>query len=354
MGNDDSIVLFGAGATGRNAIEYYGSKSIRFFVDNFKAGQYIDGIPVISLDDCKVLGYKGPITVTTDPTKFPEICEQLRLNGYSDVNLIRPDAERWFPQDPRLVRFKDIHKGERCFLIGNGPSLRMDDLEKIRKSRDVSFGFNGIYKAFELTDWRPDYFMAGDATFLDNRLDVVRSLDCICLVDGSNTSTQEFYTDAYYDENVFCFRTEWLKVDNKEKTAKPQYQITDRQYPAFSANPDRFIYTGGTIVYAAMQWAAYMGFSEMVLLGVDLNYKKTIKLFSIPDKCSMDSSSDTDHFISNYYEQGDVFMTHDVKRMQIAFDYAERYSRGHGFRIYNATRGGKLEVFERVDFKGLF
>ena len=41
-------------------------------------------------------------------------------------------------------------------------------------------------------------------------------------------------------------------------------------------------------------------------------------------------------------------------QMEIAYQYAEKYSRENGFRVYNATRGGYLEVFERVDFDSLF
>ena len=40
--------------------------------------------------------------------------------------------------------------------------------------------------------------------------------------------------------------------------------------------------------------------------------------------------------------------------MKVAFEFAEEYSKEHGFRIYNATRGGALEAFERVDFDSLF
>ena len=39
-----------------------------------------------------------------------------------------------------------------------------------------------------------------------------------------------------------------------------------------------------------------------------------------------------------------------VVEMTRAYISAEKYSREHGFRIFNATRGGKLEVFERVNF----
>ena len=38
-----------------------------------------------------------------------------------------------------------------------------------------------------------------------------------------------------------------------------------------------------------------------------------------------------------------------IWRMDIVYEYAEKYSREHGFRIFNATRGGFLEKFERVN-----
>lgn len=38
----------------------------------------------------------------------------------------------------------------------------------------------------------------------------------------------------------------------------------------------------------------------------------------------------------------------------MTFEKAREYADGHGIKIYNATRGGKLEVFERVNFDKLF
>jgi hypothetical protein len=37
-----------------------------------------------------------------------------------------------------------------------------------------------------------------------------------------------------------------------------------------------------------------------------------------------------------------------------AYEAAERYAKEHGIKIFNATRGGRLETFERVDFDDLF
>jgi hypothetical protein len=67
-----------------------------------------------------------------------------------------------------------------------------------------------------------------------------------------------------------------------------------------------------------------------------------------------DESVRKEHFIENYYDNGEKFFTHDTERMRIAFSFAEAYSRTHGFRIFNAARGGQLEAFERVNFDNLW
>ena len=40
--------------------------------------------------------------------------------------------------------------------------------------------------------------------------------------------------------------------------------------------------------------------------------------------------------------------------MDIAYDYARKYADSNGIKIYNATRGGCLEAFQRVNFDSLF
>jgi len=119
-------------------------------------------------------------------------------------------------------------------------------------------------------------------------------------------------------------------------------------FPNFSEDITEGVYLGHTVVYdIAIQLAAYMGVKEIYLLGVDNSYVKDIK---------------KGHFIKNYYSDNSIkkYKLEAVndsgwqERTLKAYEKAEIYSRGHGFRIYNATRGGKLEVFERVDFDSLF
>ena len=66
----------------------------------------------------------------------------------------------------RLKSYKDKHKGERCFLVGNGPSLTSSDLDLIKDEKTI--GCNMVYKIFDQTKWRPTYHCLIDVMFAKN------------------------------------------------------------------------------------------------------------------------------------------------------------------------------------------
>ena len=105
-------------------------------------------------------------------------------------------------------------------------------------------------------------------------------------------------------------------------------------------------FLGYTVTYdLALQIAAYMGFAEIYLIGIDHSNVGAV-------------TDSRNHFISDYFssEEFNIYknVTANFRAMNLAYQKAELYSRTHGFRIYNATRGGKLEVFDRVDLDDLF
>lgn len=58
-----------------------------------------------------------------------------------------------FKEGRRLKKLKNIHLGKRCFIIGNGPSLKAEDLSKLYKNNEITFAFNRIYHIFDQTKW---------------------------------------------------------------------------------------------------------------------------------------------------------------------------------------------------------
>ena len=63
----------------------------------------------------------------------------------------------------KLAALKDKHQGKRAFIIGNGSSLRISDLDRL--TGEITFACNKIYLAFDQTQWRPTYYVAGDRLF---------------------------------------------------------------------------------------------------------------------------------------------------------------------------------------------
>ena len=58
----------------------------------------------------------------------------------------------------KLGEFKDVHAGQRCFIIGNGPSLKQTNLSHLRN--EYSFGMNRIYLMFPELGFNTTYYLS--------------------------------------------------------------------------------------------------------------------------------------------------------------------------------------------------
>ena len=218
--------------------------------------------------------------------------------------------------NPKLEYFRNLQKGKRCFIVATGPSLRMEDLDVLGQKQEICFSMNTVYKAFDKTNWRPNYYMVSDADFILAYRDIIDALDI----------RYKFIGDQ-------C--PEFWKLEHDERIIKYHYNASDRCYD-FAQDITKGCYAGHTITYICIQFAVYMGFEEIYLLGVDCNYEK---------------GSKHNHFIE---EDAEDYLEHRADKMLEAYQSAKEYADTHGIKIYNATRGGALEVFERVDFDTLF
>lgn len=229
-----------------------------------------------------------------------------------------------------LKSVKDSHMGERCFVLGNGPSLKASDLDKL--IGEISFASNRIYKIFPETQWRPTYFGMIDEGVMASPgvIDGVNAIEC---------EKKFFFEESYYVAKKCtgnnCFLHSWYK----------RKWLDD---PHFSDELTKGIYSIATVTYMHLQIAAYMGFRKIYLLGVDNSYGKE------RDKNGNVIIKERAKSYFGKQDKTENAVIGDTWEAEIAFNYAEKYSRENGFRIYNATRGGALEAFERVDFDSLF
>jgi hypothetical protein len=82
---------------------------------------------------------------------IPQPLWQLARNTYDSIRRVPELPAAYFhpwrrESVKRLAALKNIHKGKRAFIIGNGPSLKQTDLSKLKN--EITFGMNRIYLAF--------------------------------------------------------------------------------------------------------------------------------------------------------------------------------------------------------------
>ena len=122
----------------------------------------------------------------------------------------------------------------------------------------------------------------------------------------------------------------------------------------FSKDIAKAVYNSATVAYTAFQFAYYMGFKRVYLIGTDQNY-------TIPDDNDLTSKNyevlKNNYFSEKYVnQQGDDLKFPDVNNMNKAFISLDYHIKNGDIdlEVYNATRGGMLEVFERKDLDKVF
>jgi hypothetical protein len=232
-----------------------------------------------------------------------------------------------------IRKYKNIHKNKRCFIIGNGPSLKAEDLTKLFANKEICFACNRINLIFDKTAWRPNYYFMSDPLLINSVQDSVNEIDL--------KFTKMLFPLIYKNKHL-----------NGEyyHTIKFNYEFEGK----FNTDVNRGIYPAGTITSEMIQMAYYMGFTKVYLLGVDFSYNFTnLNEYDLRTGITV-AGSEKNHFAEGYLRPGEKTMLPNVKANLLGYNAAKLVFEKDGRKIYNATRGGKLEVFERVNFDNLF
>ena len=236
----------------------------------------------------------------------------------------------------------------RIFVLGNGPSLMETPLERLEG--EVSFGVNQVHLIYPYTKWRPTHMMFAEMTAGGNDW-YPKIWDAVL----ANKHAKRFARDdawwwpptmprevvhGYYASQDKSMHT--LPNINRY-SACTHHDIFDRDGHVYYENvPTEWhfpqICKFGGSVPMAIQLAVQEGATEIFLLGCDLGHKE----------------GSGNHFDPRY-------AGHRPITEQKARERNEANKMGHEFAkasspvpIYNATLGGSLEVYERVDFRSLF
>lgn len=241
--------------------------------------------------------------------------------------------------EPDREKMSDLsHKydGKRCFILGNGPSLMKTDVSKLKS--EYTFGVNGIFWMRDFNDFTPTFYVVEDIKVMSENISEINNFD----VPYKLFPTEYKHLITNHENTIF--------FNMNRGFYEPGMHC---RVPRFSVDCSERIYCGQSVTIMNLQLAYYMGFSEIYLIGMDFNYSVP-QDSTIHGNSIISNSADPNHFHPEYFGKGKTWHNPRLDMVKVNYELAELMFRSRGRKIFNATAGGKLDVFERVNFDSLF
>lgn len=217
-----------------------------------------------------------------------------------------------------LREIKGKFSGKRCIIANTGPSLTIEDLELLKN--EYVFGMNSICLIHDKTDWKPDFFGIQDIHVFDKLKDSLFSTD----------NGLVFVPNGL--KKLYNLPSNWISYPMCGSYHIYEMIYGPKYFAKFSDDCYVKVYDGYSISYSLLQLSIYLGFDEIYLLGADCSYL-----------------GQQQHFIeTGHYDPG---FKEASARLFASYGEANKYAQAHDIKIFNATRGGLLELFPRVNLE---
>ena len=221
-----------------------------------------------------------------------------------------------------VTLLRDRHKGQRLVIVANGPSLNKMDLTFLK--HETTLGMNKIHLGFAKFHFYPRYYVAVNDKVLVQAVDDIKAMTSVKFL--SHRSAQLFAEDAL------------------------TYLLKAKHSGGFCHDITQGVREGGTVTFVALQIAYYLGFNEVVLIGLDHRYKYQGR----PNETTVWQGPDMNHFDPHYFGYGQTWDNPDLQKAEASYQLAkEEYERANR-KILDATLGGACTVFDKVDYLELF
>lgn len=331
------VVIWGAGKNGRMAARLLLDTDIRItsFFDQDPSPP-IFGIPVLSEPESVDRDTFVIVAMNGSRSKVAEIRDRCDSQHIPHIHLtdIHSESEsRLLTESNSLADFADKHRGQRCFVAGNGPSLNAIDMTKLKD--EIVFGSNRCYLGFEQWGFEFPYWSVVDNAVGGWQADEWRSLHGFTKFIPSD----QLYHIQGHDPDVCPFEIQRINYEDR--------------HPLFSVYPE-MLYDGRTVTYVLLQLAVIMGCSPIYLIGVDFHFKKAGTRENDDSEIWHQVEKDINHFHPDYIPVGRYLHDPKYELQKLAFESTRHAGRIYDFDVYNATPGSRLDVFDRIEFDDLF
>jgi len=209
--------------------------------------------------------------------------------------------------------------GKRCFIIGNGPSLKKTPMKLL--TDEYTIGLNRIYLNYDSMGFEPTFYCA----------------------------VNRYVVEQFYGEIDRLNSIKFLRKEAERLIRNRWNTFFMESYGVHHFNPDLETLQwceGWTVTFCAMQVAFYLGFETVILVGVDHSFEGVGE----PNKLVIATGVDENHFHPEYFGKNVKWQYPDLKRSEISYAVAKEVYEKKGRLILDATIGGNLKIFPRVDF----
>ncbi len=219
----------------------------------------------------------------------------------------------------RLAQLRNRFANQPMLVVGNGSSLNSTPLDEFVGVPAI--GMNKIDLLFPRVKWRPSLI--------------------ICM----NRHVMAQHQDRYAAIEIpvyLSWQSRWFITRKNRRGATYFLDLADG---SFSTDITRGVGISGTVSYAALQFAFYMGADPVILLGIDHSFA----VAGPANKLVVSRGDDQNHFDPNYFGKGIKWNLPDLAESERGYFLARKAFEAHGRNIWDATVGGELEVFEKLE-----
>jgi len=236
-------------------------------------------------------------------------------------------------------KYKDIHRNQRVFLIGNGPSLAETDLDLL--ANETTIAMNRVSLIYSKNPrWRPTYYLFSSTNVrhpIWGRAWTGSVQEAV-----SHPETTSFIARMF--KGQIDPRNEYPQINWFDSMSEQKPPMSGDISPnSFSTNIVERIDKTGTTMNLALQLVYHMGFGEVVFVGADLGWTG-----------DRGSENDPNHFDKSY--RADIApekvykINHQMRNIH-SLAYKHTLKRDPEAKFYNASYKTVLDIYPIIDFK---
>lgn len=253
-----------------------------------------------------------------------------------NLNLLMTDERRILL---RNEIFKDTHRGERAFVIVNGPSLKRQDLSLLKN--EITFVVSGFWKHPIIEQWQPTYYSILDKAFFTDEENI-----------------RVFYKELNnrIKDSIFflpLFRGYEANKKNNYLDHNRTFYVATYGNPFPSVELTSLVQSFQSVSAFALAQAIYMGCSPIYLLGFDHDYlaHRGIDHHFYEGSCISGHRNESVPISDLNPYDGEM---EALLKLWKNYRSLKVVAENKNIKVFNATYGGYLDVFDRVNFEDIF